>query len=254
VSAERTLSMRVLGAVSSLIIGAALWQLAWFVTGGLGFSSLSNTLSQLAQLVQSTVFWMSLGDTVFLTAVGLFLGLILALLVGVGIGGSPLLDKTTRGTLNFLRSIPSIILLPLFMASMGSFFAMVIYLVAAVVAFKLVVFVIRGVRDADAGLRDSTKILGLNRLERVFFLFVPSAAILVTTGLRLSATRAYGTVVLAGVLAGTPGIGAQIGLARLSSDPAPILAYALVAGVIGVVFFSVFSAIERFAAHWVVSR
>jgi len=246
--------LTVLWWVLALIVGVALWQLVWLATGGAGFSTAWETLIELKSLAGTGIFWTSVRDTIFLAWAGLLGGLILALAVGVGIGSSPRVDHATRGTLHFLRALPSVILLPLFMSSLGSFYAMVIYLVASVVAFKLVVFVIRGVRDADVELMDSTRILKLHRLEKAIFLLLPSAAVMVATGLRLSWSRAYGAVVLAGVIAGTPGIGSQIGIAQLSAEPAPILAYALIAGLMGVFFFSLVSAIERSVVRWTVSR
>jgi ABC-type nitrate/sulfonate/bicarbonate transport system permease component len=127
---------------------------------------------------------------------------------------------------------------------------MVVSLVATVVSFNLVVFVIRGMRDADRHVSDMGQILRFTWLERLFFIALPAASVIVTTGLRLSASRAYAAVVLAGIIAGTPGIGYQISLARLSADSAIMLAYALTAGLIGVLFFYGFSEIERRAIQW----
>ncbi len=248
------LHSKVLSGLVSLAVAVALWQLAWFATGGVGFSSIADTLNRLGTIIITSVFWRSLGETLFLAMVGLAIGLVTALVVGVALGANPYIDKATRGTLNFLRSLPSVILLPLFMASIGSFYSIVIYLVAAVVSFKLVVFVIKGVRDTELGLRDAAHVLRLTRAERVTFVLLPSAAVLVATGLRLSATRAYGAVVLAGVIAGTPGIGTQIGFARLSPDAAPVLAYAIVAGALGVLIFYTFSAVEKSVVRWRIPR
>lgn len=232
------------------VASLALWELAWFTTRGIGFSHSWETLSALGQLSRLESFWVAIGETLAISFSGLALGLGIALVVGALIGSSKTVDVSTRGVLNFARSIPAVILLPLFMATIGSFGSMVVAIVATVVSFKLVVFIIRGIRDTEKQHSDAGQVLGFNRLENLLFVSLPSASILVLTGLRLSASRAYGAVVLAGVIAGTPGIGYQIALARLTADSSVMLAYALVAGVIGVVLFYGFSAVEKIAIRW----
>jgi len=232
------------------VVALVLWEVARFTTRGIGFSHSWETLAALAQLSMREAFWVAIGETLAISFSGLALGLGLALVFGALIGSSRAIDSSTRGVLNFARSIPAVILLPLFMATIGSFGSMVVAIVATVVFFKLVVFVIRGIRDTEKQHFDAGQVLGFTRLENLLFVSLPSASILVLTGLRLSASRAYGAVVLAGVIAGTPGIGYQIALARLTADSSMMLAYALVAGVIGVVLFYGFSAVEKIAIRW----
>jgi ABC-type nitrate/sulfonate/bicarbonate transport system permease component len=231
-------------------LGVALWELAAWATGGIGFAHSCETLGALVVLSTDLEFWRAVAETIGIALLGLSLGLFLALISGALIGSSAVIDRSTRPTLNFARSIPSVILLPLFMASVGSFGWMVVNLVATVVSFKLVVFVIRGMRDADRNVSETGQILRFTWLERLFFIALPAASVILMTGLRLSANRAYATVVLAGVIAGTPGIGYQISLARLSADSEIMLAFAFTAGLIGVVFFYGFSEIERRAIQW----
>ena len=241
------------GWVRILAVGGTaflLWEVAWFTTKGVGFSHSWETLGAFGNLSGQAQFWVAVAETLGLSLSGLALGLVFSLVVGAFIGSSEPLDLSTRGVLNFSRSIPAIILLPLFMATIGSFGSMVVAIVTTVVFFKLVVFVIRGVRDTEKQHSDAGRVLGFDRFENLLFVSLPSASILVLTGLRLSASRAYGTVVLAGVIAGTPGIGYQIALARLTADSSVMLAYALVAGIIGVVMFYGFSAVEKMAIRW----
>jgi ABC-type nitrate/sulfonate/bicarbonate transport system permease component len=57
-------------------------------------------------------------------------------------------------------------------------------------------------------------------------------------------------VILGGLLAGTPGIGRLIQVARLNGDSLAVLGYAALAGLIGVLFFWLFGELERVLVKW----
>jgi ABC-type nitrate/sulfonate/bicarbonate transport system permease component len=236
--------------LATATIAVALWESLWIVTGGLGFSHSWEVLFFLLSSLSSPQFTGAILSTLILTLGGLVLGLGVAVIVGGVIGTRAFLETSARGTLYFARAIPSIALIPLLMATMGSRLGVVIVLVTWLVATKLVLFVVRGIRDLDKQLDDQIRVLQLSPIAATLYVRIPAAAATVVTGLRLTVNRAYGGVILGGLLAGTPGIGRLIQIARINSDSEALLSYAVLAGFIGLILFWGFGEIERLVVKW----
>jgi ABC-type nitrate/sulfonate/bicarbonate transport system permease component len=235
---------------ATLAVSFIIWESIWFASGGVGFAHSWVVIEFLARGLSSLVLWEALLVTVLLTLLGLLLGLVVAVSIGLVIGPSGFIEKSVRGSLYFARAIPGVALIPLLLASLGSRVGIVIVLVTWLVAIKLVLFVIRGVRDFDAGFEEQAQLLGLSPVIRAVFLRIPAASAQLVTGLRLTFNRAYGAVILGGLLAGTPGLGQLIQLARLNGDSTAVLGFAVLSGLVGVLLFWAFGALERYFVRW----
>lgn len=236
--------------LATIAVFFLLWEglAAW--SRGNGFVTLTAVLPALGDIVQGASFWSSLYFTVGTTLVGLLLGTVVAISVGVPLALSPFLEKSARGTINFGRAIPTIVLLPLLLASLGSRESVVSLLIIFGVSLKMVVFVIRGVHDFPKGFADQVKILGIGLSLHVLVLRMPSASAIILSGMRQTVSRAYGVVLLAGLIAGTPGFGRDINLANLKGADDALLAYVLLAGIVSVALYRLLVWAERLVVGW----
>ena len=234
----------------TLAVAFSMWELIWFLTGGIGFAHSTEVALYLGGLAWSPIFWLSIAQTLVLTLIGLAGGVVLSTLIGVPIGSAPNLEASSRGVLVFSRAIPSVALIPLLMAAIGSRTVLVIWLVTWLVTIKMVFFVIRGVRDLDQTLHDQSRLLQLGWVHQFFLVRLPAASAIILTGARLSVNRAYGAVLLAGLLAGTPGIGREIQLARFNSETLAVLSYTVVAALVGLLLFRLFQSLENRFIAW----
>jgi len=235
---------------ASALLAFALWEAIWLVAGGIGFHHSWEVIDYLFRTVIEVEFLGTVAVTVALSLGGLGLGLLVALVVGFALSARQWLEVSSRGSIYFARAIPSVALIPLLMASLGSRTTIVIILVVWLVAIKLVLFVMRGNREIDATLNEQSRLLKLPAVTRGLLVRLPAASAHIVTGLRLSVNRAYGAVLLAGLLAGTPGLGRSIALARLNGDSLAVLGLAVFAGLIGVFFFWLFGELERRVISW----
>jgi ABC-type nitrate/sulfonate/bicarbonate transport system permease component len=87
-------------------------------------------------------------------------------------------------------------------------------------------------------------------VTKILLVYLPSTISIVGTGLRLSASRAFGTIVAAGIVAGTPGLGSQMFLAESSANYVRTFSYVVVMGIVGTSVYAIFSAIERKFVVW----
>jgi ABC-type nitrate/sulfonate/bicarbonate transport system permease component len=236
--------------ISTLLLGFALWEVAVLFAHTQSFPHLWDVLIDFFALVFMPTFWSNFGLTVWLTVLGLSLGLGSALVVGFFIGLNRQGDIASTGLLNFFRSVPSVVFLPLLVASMGSSARTAVIVTAMVVSFKLVIYVIRGVRDTDPLLIESAQAMRLPVISKLLFIYLPSTVSILSTGIRLAASRAFGTVIAAGIVAGTPGLGAQLYLAESSANYERTFSYVLVMGLMGAGIYSATSKLERRFIFW----
>lgn len=245
-AAKAQLPTHIMGIAGGLI----LWEAAYLVTGGNGFAHFWDVIWRIIQLASHIDFWLSVGITVILTLGGLFGGVALAVVVGVPLAWNQVLERETRWMLLFARSVPSVALLPLLMASFGSRTILVGVFVVWLVTIKMVFFVIRGVRDIDRSLAEQAKLMCIGPIRKFLLIQFPAASSIILTGARLSIGLAYGAVVLAGLLAGTPGLGRDISMASFAGETASVLAYTVVAAFAGLGMFWLLQALEKRVVVW----
>ena len=121
---------------------------------------------------------------------------------------------------------------------------------AFVVTFKLVTYIIRGIGQTEIELIDIANIMSLPLSTRIFLMYLPSTVSIAGTGLRLSASRAFGTVIAAGIVAGTPGLGSALLMAEANANYPRIFSYVLIMGFAGTAIYSCFTALERKLVTW----
>ena len=247
---QTSLSKKCLRNAVGISVGLVVWELVYWATEGRGFAHFWEVGLRIAHLTIDFKFWISIFATAGLALGGLAGGVMLAVLIGVPLAVYRRLERELRWVLLFARAIPSVALLPLLMASMGSRGALVSIFVVWLVAIKMVFFVIRGVRDVDRPLAEQAKLLQLSPTAQIVFLRIPSASSVVLMGTRLSVGLAYGSVVLAGLLAGTPGLGRDISFAAFSGETESVLSYTVISGYIGVALFTLLRKIEHRLVFW----
>lgn len=108
---------------------------------------LTAMLGALAAEAASPVFWFSLYETLRGWAIGLLLAVGGGILLGVPIGLLPVVRKATASTIEFLRPIPSVALVPLAVLLFGTDLRSTLLLVVYAAFWQVLVQVIAGVRD-----------------------------------------------------------------------------------------------------------
>ena len=244
---------RIVNTTATIAIAVVLWEVVAIATKGVGFVPLAQLAEALLSISTSEGFWISIGMTVGLTIAGLVAGTAVALVVGVPLGMVNVLDVSARGTINFVRAIPTVVLLPLLLASLGSRTSVVVILIILAVSLKMAVYVTRGLRDIPTQFIDQSRLFHLKRSTLVAAVRLPAASAIVISGVRQTVNRAYGAVILAGFLAGTPGLGRDINLSNIRGDDAGLLAYVVVAGVVSVAMYQLFVFLEKRLVRWRVS-
>jgi ABC-type nitrate/sulfonate/bicarbonate transport system permease component len=211
---------------------------------------LSEVLHALGAETAERDFWRSLANTLTAWSIGLGIALVAGVAAGLVIGSVPVLRRVTASTIEFLRPIPSVALVPLVALLYSTGIESTLVLVVYASFWQVLIQVLYGVTDVDPVLRETARSYCLGRVSRLRHLVWPSALPFVMTGVRLAASVALVLTITAELVIGSPGLGSAIAVAQSSGALPKMYALIIVTGVIGVVVNLAARAMERRSLHW----
>ena len=195
-------------------------------------------------------FWLAVGETMLAWFLGLLMAVLLAVVLGFIIGSSNFLRKFTNSTVEFLRPIPSVALIPLAVLLFGVKIESSLMLIVYASFWQVFIQVLYGVADVDNVAMQTAKSYGLGRFARVRHVVFPTALPYLMTGVRLAAAVALILAITAELVIGSPGLGREIALAQSGGAIAGMYALVLATGLIGVLVNLVMRFIERKTLSW----
>ena len=210
----------------------------------------SEMAGKLADQLTLAEFWGALAQTLRGWALGLALSMVAGVVVGVVIGSVPLLRAVTASTIEFLRPIPSVALIPLVVLVYGSRPQSALVLVVYAAFWQVLVQVLYGVADVDPVIRDTARSYRFSRWAVIRTVVWPTAMPYVVTGFRLAASVALILEITAELIIGVPGLGRSIGVAQSSGAVAETYALVIVVGLVGVGVNAAARAVERRVLRW----
>lgn len=232
-------------------VAIALWQIL-ATTADLGptLPTPGQTLTALIQAFGLASFWLSVMNTVIVAVEGLLIGIVVGVVAGILIGVSPTLMHATRVTLEFLKPIPPIVILPLAVLVLGPSQAMAVFLIFFNTALTIVYQTASGVRETDPVTVETGRSYGMGRLEILNRIVVPSASAFIATAIRVTMPAALIVAVVAGLIGGGPGLGRDLYIASSASRFDDLYAYVIVLGLLGLFFQLLSVALEKRVLHW----
>ncbi|HET8878235.1 MAG TPA: ABC transporter permease [Arthrobacter sp.] len=210
----------------------------------------SEVILALVRDVGLTAFWISVGETMKAWFLGLIIAVALAVLLGFIIGSSDFLRKATNSTVEFLRPIPSVALIPLAVLLFGVKLESSLMLITYAAFWQVLIQVLYGVADVDMVANNTAKTYGLGRLARIRYVVFPTALPYLMTGVRLAATVALVLAITAELVIGSPGLGREIALAQSGGAISGMYALVLATGLIGVLINTLMRLIEKKTLSW----
>lgn len=243
----------------SLVLGGAGVLLAltvWELIPALGLVRAEDlpgalaVLGELAALAGTGPFWNAVGSTLAGAAIGLAIALVGGVVLGVLMGSNRVAWHALRPTVEFLRPVPGVALIPVAILVFGPSMQSDIFLVAFGCLWIMLIQTLYGVRDSDEVALQTARCYGFTRAQRIRWVQLPGALPYIATGLRICAGIALIIAVTAELVAGNAGLGRSISLAQSVGQTEEMYALIVAAGILGVLVHIVFSALERRVLHW----
>lgn len=152
--------------------------------------------------------------------IGFTIGAGIGLVLGFAVGLSRIAEGLVDRTLQMLRALPHLALVPLLIAAFGIGELPKVLLVTLGVIFPVYLNTVAGIRTVDPKLVQLGRSYGLGRGELIRQVIVPGAMPMILTGIRYALGVAWLTLVIAETIATSEGIGflAQNGRDLLRND------------------------------------
>ncbi|MEZ7007641.1 ABC transporter permease [Streptomyces sp. AD55] len=211
---------------------------------------LSTVVAELVRETGEATLWQALGSTLRTWAVGLTAAVVAGVAAGLLIGLVPALRAVTASTVEFLRPIPSVALIPAVILLFGTDFASGVVLIVYAGFWQVLVQVLYGVQDVDPVAYDTARSYRFGLRARVTHVVWPTTLPFVFTGIRLAASVALVLAITGELVIGTPGIGQLISVAQSSGATTRMFALVLLTGLLGTLVNVGFRYAERAALGW----
>lgn len=240
-----------LGVLGILII-LALWEMMPNVgiVNPLYLPPASDVLALFVIRLGDILFWTSVWHTIQAWGLGLVIATILGASLGFALGLSRFLREATQSTVEFLRPVPSVALIPVAVLLFGTSIESALLIIVYACFWQVLIQVLYGVTDVDPVALDTAKSYGFSPIDSLRFVVFPTALPFLFTGLRLASAISLILAITAGLVIGTPGLGSDIALARSGGAIEGLYALVLATGLIGVVINVGFRQVEKRLLSW----
>lgn len=210
----------------------------------------SVLLRALFDLTVEGSFWLAVGQTVRTWAIGLAIAMVVGTVLGLVIGSSRWVTRFSASTIEFLRPIPSVALIPLAILVYGTGMSATLLLVVYASFWQVLIQVLYGVQDIDPVAQDTARSFRMGILSRARSVTWPTALPYVVTAFRLAASVALILTLTGELIIGTPGLGQRVALAEQSGAVDRMYALILITGMLGVAVNVGARTLERRLLRW----
>ncbi len=210
-------------------------------------SSVAVTAGNLAR---NGDLFVHLGVSLLRAVCGFVIGGSIGLALGVLVGFSRLALALIDRSIQMVRAIPFLAMLPLVIVWFGVGEGAKVFLVALAVLFPIYINTMLGIRQIDPKLMELAKVIGMSWPAVVRRIILPGAMPAILTGVRYALAHAWLALVIAETLATTKGIGFLAMDAREFLQTNVILLTMIIYAIIGVVADALVRALEARFLSW----
>ena len=229
---------------------------AWGVSSQGSTNTFFPPLGMILERFQALWLFDHFGSDVMLSLRNLVIGYALATVIGVGLGFVTALVPVVRWVLDplihFLRGIPPVALVPIFISLIGFGIEMRLVSITLAAVFPTLIATVDGIRAVDPTLKDVSQVYRLTRTERLAQVYLPAAGPQIASGMQVSLQVAFIVMIASEMLGSSQGIGAMTLLAQQSFMTSDMWAGILLLGVVGFGANLVFEVIKNKVLAWYV--
>ena len=215
-----------------------------------GFPNLLVTLEGLVTMIQRGVFWQDLSSSLISVFGGYALGFVIALPVAILMAWYVPIRNILNPWIQFIRNIPPLAYVPLIVIVAGVGRRPQIIVITIACFLTMCVTIYQGVVNVDETLIKAARVLGASDKDIFVRVIAPATLPFILTAVRLGASVALTTLIAAESTGSQAGLGMRIRALASTYDSAPMLAYVIVIGIIGITMDNIIKLLERRLTGW----
>jgi taurine transport system permease protein len=236
----------------NLTIFFILWQLAATYTDipKLFLPSVTEVWAELVEMHNEGILWGNLGISLWVYVVGMVISIVLAVPLGLFIGGVRIVDKIASPYIWAIYTTPRLILMPLVLLWVGiNDTARIVIIVLSAVPATLVV-VMEGVKTVDNSLLRAARTFGASRYQLFRSVVMPATVPFIATGIRMGVSRGLIGLFIGELFTAANGIGYIIALSSKTFNSAQSFAMLFIFVFFCVAMVGLTQLLERKVSVW----
>ena len=202
-------------------------------------------------LIESGTIWPHLVATLIAVLSGFGAGVAAGLVFGAMISLMPALERLVYPYVVALQTVPKIAIAPLFIIWFGYGVASKIVITALVCFFPVLVSVMAGFHSTDRDQLDMMKSFGATRWQILVRLRLPSAMVVIFSGLEIAAVMAVIGAVVGEFVGAQKGLGYLITALNFSLDVPGVFATLIFLSLIGIILHGIVRACSKHFVFWI---
>ncbi|MGE7368360.1 ABC transporter permease [Neorhizobium sp. NPDC001467] len=234
-------ALRQASSVALCLLAPTLILLLWWLSSTWEWVS-PQVLPQPVWVMQTFIDLLVNGDILAAAAVsfqriakGFFLGATAGFAFGMLLGRSTTAEAYLGPTFRAIAAVPSLGWLPILILLLGIEESLKIVILAKACFVPMAISTAEGARNLPVRLVEVADVLGLRRRTRFFKLVVPAMAPFIASGVRLSLSQAFVSLIVVEMLAGTDGLGYMMVWGRTLFQLDIVIVGMIIVGVVGFV-------------------
>ncbi len=238
-----------------LLISFAVAMLVWYIMSIIpqtsrAFPNVVVTIQGLMTMVERGVFWQDLSSSLISVAMGYAIGFVIALPVAILMAWYVPVRNILEPWIQFIRNIPPLAYVPLIVicAGVGRLPQVIVITIACFLIMCVTIY--QGVINVDETLIKAARVLGATDKDIFVRVITPATLPFILTAVRLGASVALTTLIAAESTGAMAGLGMRIRSLNNSFDAAPMLAYVIIIGIIGITLEKIIKYMERKLTGW----
>jgi ABC-type nitrate/sulfonate/bicarbonate transport system permease component len=237
----------------AVLVGAVLaWEFLYLIEVAT-HSTLPSPIEvgeELWTIAGTSGYWHSIWQTFTAWFLGLLIATVIAIPIGILLGASSTAYRASRSTIDFVRTLPPISLIPIVALLYGATVKTSLVLIVFASMWPLMLQAMYGIRQVDPVARDTARTYRLGRWRTARSVLFPSALPYIGTGMRISSAMSLLLAVGVEFIAESPGLGKQIAGAQAGLHITQMYAYIVTAAFLGVLLTAAIIFAERRVLGW----
>lgn len=215
-----------------------------------GFPNVVVTIQGLITMIQRGVFWQDISSSLISVFGGYALGFIIALPVAILMAWYVPVRNILNPWIQFIRNIPPLAYVPLIVIVAGVGRRPQIIVITIACFLTMCVTIYQGVVNVDETLIKAARVLGASDKDIFIRVIAPATLPFILTAVRLGASVALTTLIAAESTGAEAGLGMRIRSLNNTFEAAPMLAYVIIIGIIGITLDNIIKLLERKLTGW----
>lgn len=228
----------------------AIWQWAAVFHPAVYLPPLQRVVDGYIRLCQDELLFSALLPSLYRLLAGFVVAVVVGSVAGIAMGSLRALDPWVRPTLEYLRFIPAVAILPAALLLFGPTDQMRIFVIAFGSVFPVLLAATDGARRVDPTSIDVARVSGLSTVERLWRVVLPAALPSIFSGVRVALGIALVMMVISELIAADDGLGFYILRNQRLFQTANVYAGVLMIGTIGLVLTLTLLAVEKRVLAW----